>query len=195
ELPHFDRAKLLVRSNVVTNAINELGNVIIQNGLERAVGVCLLHKHFDVKSNEILLETNHDNTSKLAPVASSSIKDEVLPYMWKMGKDMCWSPLEFVYNTEQNKDAFGKVMQNEGFLRTVGMIMLQLKVDDILGLSLLHRDHISGAAGGTMETTNEISRELTVVPLDKTVKCDHHETVQTLWKFGTRQMDEDVCNH
>ena len=46
-----------------------------------------------------------------------------------------------------------------------------------------------------METTDERSRELTVVPLEKAKKCDHHETVQTLWKFGTKNMAEDVCNH
>ena len=83
-LPHYDDAKLMVGSNVVEIGINELGKVIEGNGLEADVGVCLLHKHFDMSEGEILLEFSENGASKLSPVHRSDIHDEVLPYMWKI---------------------------------------------------------------------------------------------------------------
>jgi hypothetical protein len=130
ELPHYDHAKCVVGTNALKTVIDELGKVITTNGLEATVGVCLLHKHFDIGSDEVLLETVRGNTSKLSPIVRAGIQDKIIPYMWKMNKNMCWSPLEFVYSTNEMQYAFEKVMKNEAFLKAIGMALVNSQVTE-----------------------------------------------------------------
>ena len=127
-LPPYQQAKFRVQSNVVKTAIDELGNVIFSHGLTSEVGVCLLHKHFDMSNDEILLERIFQNRSKLSPVSCETIQGEVLAYMWKMKKDKTWVPLEFAYSTKPMQDAFEKIMKNEAFLHEIGETMMKLQV-------------------------------------------------------------------
>ena len=127
-LPHYQQAKNKVGLNTIKMAIDELGNIIVLHGFELEVGVCLLHKHFDLNNDEILLETIHDNTSKVSPVSRSAIQDDILAYMWKMNKNKTWSPLEFAYSTQQMRNSFEKVMKNEAFLQAIGDTMTKLQV-------------------------------------------------------------------
>lgn len=130
-LPHYQLAKHKVGLSEVKTAIDELGNIIVLHGLESQVGVCLLHKHFDIDNDEILLETAYDNISKLLPVSRDTVQNDVLAYMWKMNNNKTWSPLEFTYSTQQMRDTFKKVMKNEIFLQEIGETMLKLQVTHI----------------------------------------------------------------
>lgn len=75
-------------------------------------------------------------------------------------------------------------------------------MENVLGLAVVHRDHVSSVDGSTMELTDEVSRILKVVPRSQ-VKMhmeesddENHETIQTLWKFGPSDDGaEDVCHH
>ncbi|CAF2117448.1 unnamed protein product [Rotaria magnacalcarata] len=194
-LHHYNDAKMFVNSDAVKVGIDELGKVITENGLETDVGVCLLHKHFDMSDDEILLEIPLDGASKLSPVNRAALKSEILPYMWKMNKHSRWTPLEFTLSTKCMQSKLEKVMRNQAFIQEIGNILTRLQIHDVLGLSLLHREHINSFNSGTLETSDEHGRILTIGALNKHKKCDLHETVQTLWKFGIGKLGEDVCHH
>ncbi len=71
--------------------------------------------------------------------------------------------------------------------------------EDIVGLSLLHRGHIVEVDGSTVELTDDVARELTVLPLSAAVASsgvakEDMESVKTLWTFGSRE-GEDTCHH
>lgn len=72
-------------------------------------------------------------------------------------------------------------------------------MNNILGLSVIHRDHVSEIDGSTVELTNLKDRSLTVMPKTWGPSKDDDgmdmEQVQTVWKFGENAEGEDVCHH
>ena len=68
-------------------------------------------------------------------------------------------------------------------------------MENILGLGIVHREHISSVDGSILETSNSASRILTVIPRSQ-VKETHaqEEPIQTLWVFGpSEDRAENFC--
>ncbi len=69
----------------------------------------------------------------------------------------------------------------------------------MLGLTVIHRNHVSEVDGSTIELTNLNERSLTVMPMSWGPERDNDghemEKIKTVWKFGDNQEGEDVCHH
>ncbi len=64
----------------------ELQAVIEKHGLEQKFGVSLLHKHFDIGNDEMLVETNSPSkqTLTLKPMAAAEVEaDKLITTIWR----------------------------------------------------------------------------------------------------------------
>jgi hypothetical protein len=70
---------------------------------------------------------------------------------------------------------------------------------DVVGVTLMHREHITLVDGSSVEFTDHHKRELIVVPASQASAYEakagkHAFTTRTVWTFGTRK-GEDKCHH
>ena len=78
-------------------SLTELGDVICRHGLHQRVGVSLLHKHFEISENELVVREFDRNVSYIKPWNIDQLSSPV-PYLWKAqisnGRALYY-PLEF----------------------------------------------------------------------------------------------------
>jgi hypothetical protein len=164
-----------------------LGDVIIQHQLQQQVGICLLHKHFEMTPDEKLVEQIEGDRSFAKPVKHTE-KVNAVPYMWKAQEDLVLSdyvfyPLEFVDSADT--ESWTAVIQNKSFLSDIAKALSDLNVIDLFGVSILHRDHIKLAEGETViETSNEKKRKLNFAAVSRSSISPKIEVTQTLWSFS-----------
>ena len=77
---------------------------------------------------------------------------------------------------------------------------MHLQVENILGLTVFHRDHVSAVDGSTMELSDELRRKLVVVPASEAnthqMTSDVHESMKVVWRFHDQANDEEeACTH
>ena len=76
-----------------------LGAIICHHALEDHIGICLLHKHFELRSNEILVRIESEAGFRIEPRRLEQ-GDKLFTYVWKLtfGSQQHWQlwPLEFM---------------------------------------------------------------------------------------------------
>lgn len=168
--------------------------------MEASIGVCLLHKHFDLAPTERLVERAAGARSVVEPVPAPA-SESIVPYLWKVevaGADYCLAPLEFMERNDALAARLDAVKANPEFVSQ--LVAAIAPVASLLGVFMLHRDHILAVDGSSMEYTDEEKRRLVLAPLsDKSTAdefADGHpkESTQTVWTFGSRT-GVDVCHH
>jgi hypothetical protein len=123
-LEHFFTARDLLGQ--APNNMAELGAIVRRHGLQKQVGICLLHKHFDLADNERLVEEFEGNNACVRPTAEYS---DAIPYMWKVEQDRVsgewvWFPLEFVRVTDAvaaTVERSEAVVNNAEFLKEIAI--------------------------------------------------------------------------
>jgi len=188
-LNHFDEAKMLLPSLEAGVAV--LGTIVEKHGLSKLVGAALLHKHFDLNSGEVLVERADGTMSEMAPREQSTTA--LLPYMWKYSSEG-WYPLEFAEPNAMDAEKLQNLCSNVAFLAEIGEAIVRFQLEDKIGITIIHREHVSAIDGSTMELTDLESRKLTVLPASAVLPSEDHYSVKTVWKFGNDQ-GEDVCHH
>lgn len=77
-------------ADVEKKFLKEISAVLRKHKMLDRIGLCLLHKHYDIASNEILVETTdaRERLSTIGPVTSDSMpNDDLLETMWKIEED------------------------------------------------------------------------------------------------------------
>lgn len=185
------------------NTLGELGTVICKHGLQQKVGLTLLHKHFDLLPHERLIESVGDNKMYINPVAGVD-EEAILPYLWKFSSEVsaknftqnpsCF-PLEFQYKSAAKPDdieAIQALMANSNFLEDIAIKLRDFGLEDVFGLSILHREAIAISEGEVLvETTDHETRCLTLAAVNSRDVCKE-ELTETLWHF-TVDKDYDVA--
>lgn len=197
ELPHFNKAK--TRVGDLAESINRLGAVIKKYNLQYA-GVALLHKHFDITDEEILVENETDTKSELSPTSTKMYEEGTLnSYMWKVTGNGKFAPLEFTASRDEKIiNRIDEIRKNSEFLQEFGSLVRELKMDNFLGLTVFHRDHVSAVDGSTQELSDEVNRTLVVIPASeaaKTMTEEDHDTIQVVWKFCGQVDGVEGCTH
>ncbi len=168
----------------------ELGDLICAHNLHQEVGISLLHKHFDLKPQERLVEEFVDNQFHIKPCTEGNCS-EMTPYLWKAepnqeSGDWNYFPLEFAHANHEMlkvKDVAKSVTSNHEFLAEMATKLSELGLTDIFGIAIIHRDLIQLDEGEIIvETTDEAGRTLTC---SATVQAsiDQDKLTQTLWTF------------
>ncbi|MBD2200859.1 MULTISPECIES: glycerol-3-phosphate ABC transporter substrate-binding protein [Calothrix] len=176
------------------NTLGELGAVICKHGLQQKIGLTLLHKHFDLLPHERLIESVGDNKIYINPIAGVD-EEAIIPYLWKfssefsgenLAQNISYSPLEFQYKstaTTDNIEAVQALMANSNFLEEIAMKLQNFGLEDVFGLSILHREAIAIAKGEILvETTDHEKRCLTLTAVNSNDVCKE-ELTETLWHF------------
>jgi hypothetical protein len=177
-----------------------LGDVIVRHKLQQRIGICLLHKHFEMTPDEKLVEQIEGYRSFATPVKRTE-KVNAVPYMWKVqqerdGNGHEFYPLEFVDSVDA--ESWTAVIQNESFLSDIAKALSDLNVIDLFGVSILHRDHIKLAEGETViETSNEKERKLNFAAVVRNDIPQDMTVTRTLWSFATldKQFSSGECGH
>ena len=167
--------------------IESLGDIIRQFHFERSLGICLLHKHFELDADELLVETIEPDAATIR-AASVSILGDTIPYMWHLaGLDdgsVRWLPLEFVRKNSVESSHIEFVSQLStatAFFSAFTDRLLSLGAANVFGLALHHRSRIQfdRSALALLETDNIAERVLSIspVPRERSVTADWTQTL------------------
>jgi hypothetical protein len=184
---HFAREHLAEKRE----SLAELGDVICLHGLHDRIGVSLLHKHFEIADNEILVREFVRNVSYITPREVDRLSSP-LPYLWKAeisGGRAAYYPLEFCeYPDHVRPEAARDVDVLRGspaFLTAFANTLADLGLIEIFGImNLRSREGLILERGETLlETTDEERRVLTLRAA-RTSELVGLETTQTLWIYS-----------
>jgi hypothetical protein len=67
--------------------VDALGRVLLSQGVSDVVGVCLLHTHFELAFDELLVETLLSDHIVSTPRRVGSIKEPLYPIIWRVSED------------------------------------------------------------------------------------------------------------
>jgi hypothetical protein len=197
-LNQFHDAKELLAEH--ESSITRLGDVICDYNLERHVGVNLLHKHFEISGDELVLREFIGNVAYMKPAKVGECQD-VIPYLWKLGTGRFgegYYPLEFVQYASSNDRAFAcaeveKVSQSHEFLADMASKLKELGLQDLFGIASLHSRiaFLLKEDETLLETTDETNRVLTLEPATM-LRVKALDTTKTLWFFNSRCKDDPL---
>ncbi|WP_330334687.1 hypothetical protein OHS33_36285 [Streptomyces sp. NBC_00536] len=190
----FDEAKERIERHM--DRLMELGDVICRHRLHESVGLCLLHRHFQLTDGERLVGSYREG-SYVVGAARREDWTGVVPSVWRAetlsGGDTSWGdaswgyrPLEFV-DTAGEGDRLGRraerAMANPAFLDDLARRLHELGLADTVGLAALER--LPGDLRETetvYETSSDRRRTSVRTPVGKeSVPLD--EITVTLWAF------------
>ena len=89
------------------DVVREVQEVLRRHGAEGRLGITLLHSHFDLDPDEILVErvdTNSRTLTITAERASSFEPDQLVPTAWRLDGSQraaityCWRPKDSVFH-------------------------------------------------------------------------------------------------
>jgi hypothetical protein len=161
------------------------------SGIEHDIGVCLLHRHFAVAPGELMLEDlQHVNASR-ALVTSARPRPQgqpIAPSRWGLvaGESPAlvpssvpsFVPLEF--SSDPAVARIGRRLANRpGAIDSLGTLLQQHGLDDILGIAVLRRD---GLTAGRQEIHVEDTQgDASVVTVQRQGEMDFTSLVETSW--------------
>lgn len=189
-LNDFEPAKELLSKH--RHLIETLGDTIRSFGLEKHLGVCLLHKHFNITPQEALVEAIDSESIRIAPRSISELNGTI-PYMWRLvlneQGDQKWVPLEFVElsSVTSTEASFVERLANEiEFFDQFSQLLLSLGVANIFGLAIHHRKKLDfdRSTHVLLENDSFEERYMWMRPVPRASAASPDWT-QTLWRFPT----------
>ena len=173
-----------------------LGKIICRYGLSDRLGISLLHKHFDLRFDEQLIEKFYENQTQIAP---RIITDDttVTPYLWKTD-GTSWHPLEFCITSDlprQLVELSEQLSTQQDLLTSLAQQLAALDLSVVFGLTLLHRCGLTVQPGELLvETTNHQARTFRWAAQLPKASSD---LTPTVWKFQANGSKPIVnyCGH
>jgi hypothetical protein len=167
-----------------------LGKIICEHNLENQIGICLLHKHFNLTPNEMLVRTFTDNSFEIEP--KSNFSSRSLPYMWAFSETKTENknalyPIEFIEKnsvTNSFESTISEFHVKEDFLHSIKNYLTDLKLTNIFGISLIPHGLFELNKNETLienDVEGERKLRISVVPSKSIEKA---KTAQTLWIFN-----------
>ena len=92
--------------------IEALGRVICQHGLQKEIGVSLLHRHFQIRETEVLVRNRQNGEAVTTPAEYTSVSSSIAPFLWKLATGRSgkgFYPLEFVRCSDKYETVSGQV--------------------------------------------------------------------------------------
>ncbi|MBD2303175.1 glycerol-3-phosphate ABC transporter substrate-binding protein [Nostoc sp. FACHB-190] len=194
KLRDFDTAKTKLLE--VEKILPELGCIIRKYDLQEKIGICLLHKHFNIDETERLVENFQDGKFYSRPVKYNN-ELCLVPHTWKLeilsNNVFNWYPLEFGYRN--NLDL--PIIDNLDFFVEMSLTLSTLNMEDTFGVTVLHRDFITLDRDEILiETSDDSQRVLIVSSVKKSiVDKDKDLLTQTIWKFSSNNLEHHCSGH
>jgi hypothetical protein len=175
-------SELFKDSNAEELLDTKISALFLKYQLQDKFGVALLHRHFDMDSEEKLVE----NGNVATPWAFHQSNDdlfggEVVPKSW-MYRDQALHPYEFGYNSEFEQTYPG-APDNGEFLEEFGKLLEENRLDGVLGLTA-----VGPSAPGTMKYEKTFGRSNVVFTMSQgEADAMDKETVSALWLFSAQE--------
>ncbi|AWX21600.1 MULTISPECIES: hypothetical protein [Bacillus] len=197
------------KSTKYNNKLEELGKIIKKHNLENVVGICLLHKHFNIYDEERLVRTFVDNKFKLKPEVVN--ESQLIPYMFAFTKiskneSLNMYPVEYLKintDTESYRENLKQLMDNESFLNEFKNSLLENNLSQVFGLSFLpyklfdlkEGEMLLETEDSDLRTENSVS-DIRNLKIERVPNVERGEgiTTKTLWDFSART-GEMNCHH
>jgi hypothetical protein len=192
-LPEFDEAKDRIARR--HDQLLELGDVICRYRLHEDVGLCLLHRHFDLADGERLVGV-YDEDDYVVGVASRDDWTGVVPSVWRVehaGADgWGYRPLEFA-DTAAGGARLGRraarAMATPAFLADMALRLRDLELTDTVGIAVLDRLPGDLPPDATVyETSSHGRRTSTRSQIGKDSIPQGEEVTVTLWAFHAERV-------
>jgi hypothetical protein len=171
--------------------IIELGDLICHFDMQDHVGISLLHKHYSIHEDEIVVRRFVEGVAYMSPVLIQDV-DDVIPYVWKAevaNGHASYYPLEFCQYPDESREAalteIALLVGAEGFLAELAHRLTQLNLASVFGLMTASCSKgLKVEPGETLlETTDEEARVLTLKPVPE-ADVEGLDSTQTFWMFS-----------
>ena len=131
--------------NYDTKKLSKFGEIIFRHNLETHIGISLIHKHFNLQSNEKMVG-NIDPNNFIWTASPCNLPDtDLIPINWQVAynkRNQEWNffPVDFLLKDDKflEEQRFNNVLQNKKeFLCEMLDMLLALKIYDTFGMCLL----------------------------------------------------------
>ncbi|KAH7235337.1 hypothetical protein BKA59DRAFT_458904 [Fusarium tricinctum] len=169
-------------------------DIFMKHGVDKVFGVGLLRRHYDIASNEKIVE--------LGPVSSPWVvgDDEVitggavLPHTWRVF-DGKLKPTEFKFVPQRDVSNANRPVFPAAFVKELIGVLQETGLDEVLGVSLYEAGNPDNE---TMEVT--YGRSSIVIPSTgligtKVIGPQGFEAFQAAWTFSKKEGDELTAHH
>lgn len=174
-IPNIDDAAQHFPVGMIEQVTESIGSVFIKHQLQDIFGLVLLHKHFELDENEILLNVG----SVTVPCNKNhlvTLNRKIQPSAWII---TAGGLVLYEYC-----DAFGKTVDFISYLPFVSelrVILEQFSLADKIGLCRLF-EHDLNSAGTQFEFTQ--GRANITLPLDVFEGSGKDASIEAVWQFG-----------
>ncbi|CAE7367667.1 unnamed protein product [Symbiodinium microadriaticum] len=139
----------------------QLRALVTRYELEQVVGVDIKHRHFEMLPRHVLLESQRVE-AKESVMRPAAMSEPMTPFSFVL-MDGKWMPYEFVEeHCHSAQLGLTKVARCGGFLQELSHYLAARGLEDVFGFHVLHREHLSGEARGTLETPGRSENELLI---------------------------------
>ncbi|KAM5477015.1 hypothetical protein MauCBS54593_000286 [Microsporum audouinii] len=183
---HFQALPTLEAARAKFKSIN--GDELVKNvfrpffidgGMEKRLGLAILHRHFDLNVDERLVDYN--GTSLPWPAARAQGIEEPYASIWSKAADGTFRPTEYRYSQNPEAAAIGPAELD--FMKEFDRLLQQHDASDIFGLCLYPGDDFEGSCEITVGRAN-----INLKPADVRAQALQYpsdlQVVDTAWFFS-----------
>lgn len=144
-LPGIDVATNVVRrERDFDQVMRTLGSVVLKHDLEKVIGIRLLHRHNDLRPNDLMVETIEEVEPNVRALVTSRQHESEVPYEFMPSMWACRGP-DDVQQLEYTKESLLPVDRHvlrdmKPFFRDFAHATKRIKVEDYLGVCVLERN-------------------------------------------------------
>ncbi|RGB25023.1 hypothetical protein C1646_675907 [Rhizophagus diaphanus] len=178
ELPNLCCVKKVKNKHVTEEVFNTLGQIFFAYHIQNIFGLTLLHKHFLLEGDEILLQTgslsDFEQKTISQPVKVDKLLFPIQGSNWKITSDKSYMPYEFKLEDEDKKIDLS-TSKIHSFLEEFSGKLNELNLTNIFGICAIGKDSFIPS----IESTE--GRKNITVPFtdsDKSENC-----AEAVWRF------------
>ena len=167
------------------------GDVICSHNAEHLVGLNLLHRHFSIRTDEVLIRRLRNDaiecTIRPEP-ACTRRHDSCVPYLWKLqwyDETNRWQPIPLEYrvdNTGFFRERARTISTMSGLLDDIGTALHTFNLDRTLGITLVDPSVLTTGDQIALEEPGEQERSLKVTVQDRSV-LNASDITEVSWYF------------
>ena len=174
-LPNIEDAGINLTSADIALLTTTIGQVFVKHGVQELFGITLLHNHFPLNADEILVNIG----SVAVPWKTSSLAEQlrdVKGSAWRFTNEGV-VPYEFVHDVALRPDVSGF----QPFLSELGALLDRLGLSDKLGVCAFTRDDLNA----TTQVEFTQGRANITLPFDVSPEDGTDRSIEAVWQFDS----------
>jgi hypothetical protein len=170
--------------------LTELGDVIVHHDLYQRYGISLLHKHFDLLGDEVLLR-KIDRNRRVAHMRPVPHFRGTVPYLWRaqlgIGGQWQFFPLEFLAGADAQQTQAADLSKLDTFLTDMAEQLARLDLLDVFGIATTNILSIPLEEDEILVETTDAKKRLLTIDAERRADLTVDELTETFWTFVPAQ--------